>query len=67
MMQDQTLHNINQNFIDMKTNPYVSPEIESIDMSIEAVLCASGSDSIDFTSVGGETLEDSGYTINWGE
>ena len=48
MMQDQTLHNINQNFIDMKTNPYVSPEIESIDMSIEAVLCASGSDSIDF-------------------
>ena len=50
----------------MKTNAYVSPQLGSINLDMESILCASGSEYIDITSVGGETVQDSGYTINWG-
>ena len=51
----------------MKVKSYVSPSLEALEMSPEAILCASGADSIDFSTLGSESIEDSGYKINWGE
>ena len=51
----------------MKTKRYDSPSLEVLEMSLEAIQCASGVDDIDFSTLGSEGIEDSGHTINWGK
>ena len=51
----------------MKTRQYGTPSLEVVEMSLEAILCASGAESIDFNTLGSEGIEDSGHTINWGK
>ena len=51
----------------MKTKQYDTPSLEVLEMSLEAILCASGVDDIDFSTLGSEGIEDSGHTINWGK
>ena len=51
----------------MKIKQYDTPALEVLEVSLEAVLCASAEDDIDFSSLGSEGIEDSGYTINWGK
>ena len=50
----------------METTRYVSPALETLEMSLEAILCASADSAIDFSTLGSEGIENSGYTINWG-
>ena len=51
----------------MKTKRYDPPSLEVLEMSLEAILCASAEDDFDFSSLGSEGIEDSGYTIKWGK
>lgn len=51
----------------MKTKQYDTPSLEVLQVSLEAILCASGAESIDFSTLGSEGIEDSGHTINWGK
>lgn len=50
----------------MEVRRYVSPALETVELSLEAILCASVDSAIDFSSLGSEGIEDSGHTINWG-
>ena len=52
----------------MKTKQYDTPSLEVLQVSLEAILCASAEeDDFDFSALGSEGIEDSGHTINWGK
>ena len=51
----------------MKTKQYDTPSLEVLEVSLEAILCTSAEEDFDFSSLGSEGIEDSGYTINWGK
>ena len=51
----------------MRTKHYDKPSLEVMEVAMEAVLCASAEDDFDFTALGSEGIEDSGYTIKWGK
>lgn len=46
---------------------YNKPSVETAEIFIEGILCASGDNEFNFNSLGSEDVEDSGHTINWGK
>lgn len=51
----------------MNKKEYNKPSLYTEEIFVEGVLCASGDEGIDFSTLGSEGVEDSGHTINWGK